>query len=397
MKKNNVLIRNASLYSENGLVENAYIKLVNGYISCIGSIETLTSYEGFEIIDLPSNYKIIPGMIDVHIHGINGSDTMDATTEALQNMAASVPSEGTTSFLATTITQDRSTIEAALKNAGDYIRNHQQPGDAEIIGIHLEGPFINKDKAGAQPLGHITDPDLLLFKKWQILCNSKIKLVTLAPELPGSEELIRYLKENKIIASIGHSNATADQVDVAIEQGLSHVTHLYNQMREFHHREPGVVGAALLKDELMVEIISDGIHSTPQAVDLAYRQKTADRLVLITDAMRAKCLKNGTYDLGGQEVTVTGNKAFLADGTLAGSVLKMGQAFKNIMEYTNCSVAEAITMSSTNAAKELGLFDRKGSIAIGKDADIVILDDHNDVYMTFCKGQLAFAKGDEQI
>lgn len=394
MTVKNILITNASIYTESGLVENAYIKLSDGFISDVGSLEDLSSHEGFERVDLPNKHKIIPGMIDVHIHGVNGADTMDANTNALQTMVTALPREGTTSFLATTITQNIDAIEKALANVGNYITNHQQPGQSEIIGIHLEGPFINKSKAGAQPIKHITDPNLDLFKRWQAISNNKIKLVTLAPEQPGATDLIKYLKTNQIIASIGHSDATFEQVESAIKDGLSHVTHLYNQMRELHHREPGVVGAALLKDELMVEIISDGIHSRQEAVNLAYRSKTSERLVLITDAMRAKCLKSGTYDLGGQQVTVKNGRAFLEDGTLAGSVLTMGQAFKNIIEFTNCQMNAAIAMSSSNPAKELGIYDRKGSITIGKDADIVVLDDNDDVMMTFCRGQLAFRRGD---
>ncbi|WP_174727620.1 N-acetylglucosamine-6-phosphate deacetylase [Mesobacillus harenae] len=391
--KKNILLRNSSIYTENGVIENGYLKISDHIISEAGSLGENPSSENFEIIELTSKHKIIPGMIDVHIHGVNGADTMDATPEALETMARALPGEGTTSFLATTITQEQAAIESALENAGHYMKN-QRPGIAEAVGIHLEGPFINENKAGAQPQGHIIDPDLVLFKKWQALSHDTIRLVTLAPEQPGGEQLIQHLKEHNIIPSIGHSDATFAQVEEAIKNGLSHATHLYNQMSSFHHREPGVVGAALLKDELMVEIISDGVHARPEAVELAFRQKTANRLVLVTDSMRAKCLKNGTYDLGGQEVTVTDDKAVLADGTLAGSILRMGQAFKNIIEFTGCSVADAISMSSTNSAKELGLFERKGSIKPGKDADIVVLDENNEIYMTFCRGQLAFKKGE---
>ncbi|WP_416149988.1 N-acetylglucosamine-6-phosphate deacetylase [Salipaludibacillus sp. HK11] len=393
MTENNLIITNASIYTEDRIIDKAYIKTSNGFISDIGYVNDLSSLDGFHHIDLPDNHKIIPGMIDIHTHGANGADTMDATIEALQTMASSVAKEGTTSFLATTMTQKQDCIEKALSNASNYIKNHQQRGQAEIVGIHLEGPFLNRAKAGAQPINQIVEPSLELFKKWQALANNHIKLVTLAPEQPGATQLINYLKVNNIIASIGHSNATFEQVEVAIAKGLSHVTHLYNQMRELHHREIGVVGAALLKDELMVEIISDGIHTSPEAVNLAFRSKTSERLVLITDSMRAKCLKNGTYDLGGQQVSVKDGKAILKDGTLAGSLLTMGDAFKNIIEFTNCSIEDAINMSSSNPAKELGVYDRKGSLAIGKDADVVVLDKFNNITHTICQGQLAFQKG----
>ncbi|MDC3418567.1 N-acetylglucosamine-6-phosphate deacetylase [Aquibacillus salsiterrae] len=396
-----VIINNATIYTEAGVLLKGFIKINNGKITDVGAGEEIANqtevgngHPSQEVIDLPAGYKMVPGMIDVHIHGANGADTMDATPEALATIAAALPREGTTSFLATTITQEVAAIETALQTAGNFITNQASSGAAEVIGIHLEGPFINEKRAGAQPLAHIIDPNVALFQKWQEIARNQIKMVTLAPEQPGGIELTRYLKETGVVASIGHSDATLAQVDDAIAQGLTHVTHLYNQMREFHHREPGVVGAALLRDDLVVEIIADGVHSRRESVQLAFRQKTADRLQLITDAMRAKCLKNGTYDLGGQEVTVKGNKAYLPDGTLAGSVLEMGHAFRNMIKFSGCQVEDAIKMSSTNAAKELGIFDRKGSIAVGKDADLVILDEDNDVYMTFCRGKLAYKRGD---
>lgn len=318
---------------------------------------------------------------------------MDATTQALQTMAKALPGEGTTSFLATTITQVNEAIEQALINASDYIEHHQSSGKAEILGIHLEGPFVNPNKAGAQPVEHIIDPNLETFKKWQELSKNTIKLVTLAPERPGGLEFIKYLNKNGIIASIGHSDATYEEVTKAITAGATQVTHLFNQMAGLHHREPGVVGAALLRDELKAEIIADGVHVRPEIVKLAYNQKHSEGLILITDAMRAKCLKNGIYNLGGQDVTVKDGKAVLSDGTLAGSILKMGQAVKNMLAYTDCPLESAIEMASVNPAKQLNVFDRKGSIAAGKDADLVILDENHDIVMTFCKGKLAFIPG----
>lgn len=204
--------------------------------------------------------------------------------------------------------------------------------------------------------------------------------------------MIRYLKERGIIASIGHTDATFQEVDEAIRAGANHLTHLYNQMRGLHHREPGVVGAAFLRKELLAEMIVDGVHVRPEMVELAYKLKGNAGLILITDSMRAKCLKNGHYDLGGQDVTVRDGKAVLADGTLAGSILKLGQAIKNIVSYTGCSLEDAIEMAAVNPAKQLKIYDRKGSITEGKDADIVILDENMDVFMTFCRGRVAFKK-----
>ncbi|WP_338787454.1 N-acetylglucosamine-6-phosphate deacetylase [Metabacillus sp. FJAT-53654] len=387
-----VMLQHGTTYAENQVIKNSYIKIDDGRITEIGPTNDLSDSSDYQIINIPDGFSIIPGMIDIHIHGANGADTMDATQEALDIMSSTLPREGTTSFLATTMTEDPSAIANALRNAGEYIDSFQSEGNAEILGIHLEGPFIHKDKAGAQPIHHILDPNLETFKLWKELSNNHIKLVTLAPELPGGGEVLQHLKNQGIIGSIAHSQATYDQVLEAIENGLNHVTHLFNQMTGLHHRDPGIVGAAFLRNELMVEIIVDGIHVRPEIVDLAFNQITDERMILITDSMRAKWLKNGVYDLGGQMVTVKDDHALLDENTLAGSVLKMKDAFKNIQEYAGCDIKSAIKMASENPAKHLKVFDRKGSISIGKDADIVVLDDQMDVFMTMCKGKIAYSK-----
>ncbi|WHY78808.1 N-acetylglucosamine-6-phosphate deacetylase [Neobacillus sp. WH10] len=391
---NHILLKGIRIYSEDKIIENGYITIKNQKITGLGTMDETIIGEDFEVIEAPAHFNAVPGFIDVHIHGVNGADTMDGTKEALNTMTVALPKEGTTSFLATTMTQEGKQIENALINAGEYIEKQTANGNAEILGLHLEGPFVNPKKAGAQPIQHIVNPNIALFEEWQKLSNGTIKLVTLAPEQPGGLEMIRYLKENGIIASLGHTDATYEQVGEAIEAGANHVTHLFNQMRGLHHREPGVVGAAFLRKELKAEIIVDGVHVHPEMVNLAYKNKQSDGLILITDSMRAKCLKNGLYDLGGQEVTVKDGKAVLADGTLAGSILKLGHAIKNILTYTGCSLEEAVEMASVNPAKQLNVFDRKGSISIGKDADIVILDENMDVYMTFCRGTLSYKKGE---
>ncbi|MFC7441463.1 N-acetylglucosamine-6-phosphate deacetylase [Laceyella putida] len=385
-----LMIRNVTIYAETGKIAPGYIELVDGKIKNFGPMNQMPDPKGVQVIELSEAHRIIPGMIDVHIHGAGGADTMDATVEALDTMAVHLAKEGTTSFLATTITQSHDNIEAALVNAAHYIEQHQAPGKAECVGVHLEGPFINKKRAGAQPPEYIVNPDREQFAKWQEMARGWIRLVTLAPEEPGGLELTRYLKETGVIASIGHSDACYHHVAEAIDAGLSHVTHLFNGMRGFHHREPGVAGAALLRDELMVEMIVDGIHIERNSVKVAYKQLTSERIVLITDSMRAKCLKSGTYDLGGQEVTVTETDARLADGTLAGSILKMKDAFKNMHHFVDCSIEQLIQMTAGNAAKELKLDDRKGSIAVGKDADIVVLDENLEVMMTICRGAIAY-------
>jgi N-acetylglucosamine-6-phosphate deacetylase len=390
-----IILRNAKIYSENQVIERGFIKIDLGKITEVGKDDQGRIVEGYQEVFLPKDFHVVPGLIDVHIHGAASADIMDGTEKALEVMCAALPKEGTTSFFATTMTQEPEVIEKALINVKKYIETNQIPGLAEIVGIHLEGPFVNQTMAGAQPKQYIMNPELALFQKWQSLAGGHIKLVTLAPETPNGIEFVRHLTDTGVIASMGHTNATYEETEKAIEAGLTHVTHLFNQMRGLHHREPAAVGSALLKDELFVEMIVDGIHIHPEMVRLAYKQKPLDKMLLITDAMRAKGLSDGNYDLGGQHVFVRDGKVTLKNGTLAGSVLKMNVALKNMMMFTGCSLEEAIMMASANPARHLGLYDRKGSLASGKDADIVILDEKLNVHMTFCRGQLAFQKGEE--
>lgn len=378
---------------ENETAEGIYIYIEDGKINEMGPIEKVPSrLQEAEKIELSKEHTVVPGFIDVHIHGAAGADTMDATPEALTVMANALPAEGTTSFLATTITQKHENIEKALANAAHYCEHRNSPGKAEILGIHLEGPFINAKHKGAQPEEYILNPDLSLFKKWQKLAGGRIKLVTIAPELENGLEFVRYLDKNGVVASIGHTDAVYEEMEKAVKAGAKHVTHLFNGMRGIHHREPGAAGAALLFKELMVELIADGIHVHPEVMKLISRAKGTDGMILITDAMRAKCLKNGIYDLGGQDVSVSGGKALLADGTLAGSILKMNDSIKNTINATEISLEEAVKMASSNPAKQLKVFDRKGSIALGKDADITVLTSDYQVDLTICRGEVAFKK-----
>ncbi|MEI5908217.1 N-acetylglucosamine-6-phosphate deacetylase [Bacillus spongiae] len=388
-------IENVKIYGESSIFDSGFIKIDKGMIREIGSMDELTSMDGYYKLPVPNGMCIVPGMIDLHIHGVNSADAMDSTFESLDRMTMALPKEGTTSFLATTMTERIPIIEQALGNIGDYINQGQRVGRAELIGVHLEGPFINKEKAGAQPIEYILMPDVNLFKRWLEYSKNTIKVVTLAPEVDKDFQLVHYLSKNGIVASAGHSNVSFERAYEAIDEGINHITHLFNQMSGFHHRDPGLVGAAFTRKEVMVELIADGIHVRPEVVDIAFRQVTEERMILITDSMRAKGMKNGDYDLGGQQITVKDGKALLDENTLAGSVLKMIDAFKNIQRFAQCDIVQAIKMTSENPAKQLNLFHRKGSVAPGKDADLVLLDQELNVYMTICRGKVAFNRSDE--
>lgn len=390
-----LVIRGGIIYTEQEMIQDGWLLVEDGKLVAFGKRDEYP--RNCETILLPATATILPGMIDVHIHGIAGVDVMDASLNALKTMARSLAREGTTAFLATTITQSEEAIEKALVNAADYIDAHQVENGAECLGIHLEGPFVNPKRKGAQPGDYLRSPDLNLMRKWIHLAREHIRLVTLAPELENGLALIHMLKQMGVIASIGHSDATYQECLTAIESGASHVTHLFNGMRGLHHREIGVAGAAFLQDELMVELIADGIHVSKDMIQIAMRQVTSNRLILITDAMRAKCLKNGTYDLGGQTVFVQGEKACLEDGTLAGSILKMNDAVWNIRSFTDATWRDVIRMTAENPAKELGIFDRKGSLALGKDADVIALGETGEVLLTLCRGHIAYQKEKNQF
>ncbi|MEC1288842.1 N-acetylglucosamine-6-phosphate deacetylase [Bacillus mojavensis] len=384
-----LLLSGISIVTENEVIKNGYVGVKDGKISAVSAERPIEQYA--KEIQGPRDAVLLPGMIDIHIHGGYGADTMDASFSALDTMSSRLPEEGTTSFLATTITQEHGQISQALVNAKDWKSAEDSSSlGAELIGIHLEGPFVSPKRAGAQPKEWIRPSDLALFKKWQQEAGGLIKIVTLAPEEDQHFELIRYLKDESIIASMGHTDADSALLLEAFEAGASHMTHLYNAMSPFHHREPGVIGTALAHEGYVTELIADGIHSHPLAAKLAFLAKGSSKLILITDSMRAKGLKDGVYEFGGQSVTVKGKTALLPDGTLAGSILKMNEGAQHMRAFTNSSWTDIANITSANAAKQLGIFDRKGSITEGKDADLVIVSSECEVLLTICRGNIAF-------
>lgn len=339
--------------------------------------------------ELPEEYVVVPGFIDEHVHGAAGSDAMDGTMEDLGKIANALASEGTTAFLATTMTQSPENITKALKAVKAYRELSPESG-AEILGVHLEGPFISKDFVGAQPIEYLAKPSVEVIKKYQDASGDCVRIVTLAPEVEGSTELIKYLVSQNIVASIGHTNATYVDVKKAVEVGATNLTHTYNAMKPLHHREVGTVGSGFLFDELNCECICDGIHVSGPAIQLLHKNKPADKMTLITDAMRAKHMPDGVSELGGQVVIVKNGEARLENGTLAGSVLKMNNAVKNVMKFLNLPLEEVVKLASQNPAKNLGVFDQMGSIKEGKRADFVILDKDLNVVQTVRNGKVIY-------
>jgi N-acetylglucosamine-6-phosphate deacetylase len=384
------IITGPLVYLEDGPQRLAVV-IHEGKIEAIIDPSQMGQYADLQIIELPNSYHLIPGMIDMHIHGMLGVDVMDATPQALQTMVENLPKEGVTGFLATTMTMATQDIEKAIANVATFSQKINQPG-AQILGLHLEGPFISPEKLGAHRREFVLEPGIDLFNQWQVLANDLIKLVTIAPEVSGAMAFIEYLTKQGVIASIGHSNASYTQTQQAIENGCCHVTHIFNAMSGLHHREPGVALAALMSSAL-IELIADGIHVCPAMMKFILSVKTLDQLCLVTDAMRAKCMPDGEYDLGGQTVTVANDSARLSGGTLAGSILTMQKALKNLVTLNLCSLSDITHFTAINPAKQLGIFGHKGSIAIGKDADLVVLDEQYNIHQTFCLGKVSFQSG----
>ncbi|QKY69954.1 N-acetylglucosamine-6-phosphate deacetylase [Lentibacillus sp. CBA3610] len=383
--ENDVYIKNAAIFTEEDGVINGSLVIEETKIKAI-HMEEQTPPDDVTVID-GEGLNLIPGFIDGHIHGAAGADVMDATEEALDTMAGALPEEGTTSFLATTITQSPQNISKALENVAVY---SSKQGKAEVIGVHLEGPFIEASKKGAQPLEYIMGPDIDQFKYWQELSGNSIKTTTMAPEHDTTGEFIQYLYQSGVNVSAGHTDAGFEAIKKAIPYGLRQLTHLCNAMNGIHHRDIGAVGAAFQLEEIRAELIADGIHVSPEMLQLIFSNLGSERLILITDAMRAKCLQAGNYELGGQPVTVTDDRAVLEDGTLAGSILKMQQGAQQMLRLENASIENVVQMASENPAKQLNIFDRKGSIRTGKDADLLLVDDNLQIKYTICRGAVAY-------
>lgn len=375
--------KNASVYAEGkGIIRTSVyfddkIRQIGGYVA------------GAEEIELPENAVVLPGFIDEHIHGAGGSDAMDGNTKDLAIIAETVAKEGTTSFLATTMTQSKENILKAMRAVKEYREAAGEQG-ARIAGVHLEGPFIAAAHKGAQPLEYVAAPDAKTFDEYNAACGNAIKIITLAPETDGALDFIRHIVAQGTVVSVGHTGAKYAEVKAAMEAGATNVTHTYNAQSPLHHREIGVVGSALLLEDLYCELICDTIHVSVPAMQLLVKNKRADKLALITDAMRAKGLADGVSELGGQTVYVKGGEARLADGTLAGSVLRMNRALQNMVEKVGVPLTQAVDYCTINPARTLKMENEAGSIAEGKRADFAVLNDKFDVLYTVRDGKIIY-------
>ena len=373
-------IVNGKIVLENQIVENKVLVFNEKIIDIVNEAP-----KDCEIIDANGNY-VCPGLIDIHIHGNMGKDTMDGTDDAICTIAKSIARHGVSSFLPTTMTMD----EKSITNAIDTIKKYMDKDTkgAQIIGTHLEGPFINKDYKGAQNEKFIVAPTYEFIEKYKDV----IKIITYAPEKDVDMEFTKKIKANTdIVLSIGHSKATYDEAKEAINMGASNITHTFNGMSGLNHRNPGVVGAALTTN-VYCEVIADEIHIMKDLFQFILNNKGEDKIILITDSIEAGGLEDGEYSLGGQKVIVKSNQARLESGSLAGSVMPLNKMVYNFMNNTNLDMRKVIKLASINPAKSIGIDNKKGSIEIGKDADIAIFDKDINCHMTINCGKVIYKK-----
>lgn len=352
--------------------------------------------------------RILPGLIDVHTHGAYGFDTNDGNEEGLRYWVSHIPQEGVTSILPTTVTQSKVVLKQALKSVASVIETGYE--GAEILGVHFEGPYLDVYFKGAQPQEAIVPASIEEFQEYQRYANGWIKYITLASEHDRkiieqknmtdmscgtskvalkTHQLIRYCGQNGVVVSLGHSSAGYEETMKAIDEGATSVTHVFNGMAPFHHRNPGLLGAALTDDRLYGELICDGHHTHLAVINLFFRCKGADKGILITDSLSAKYGKAGEhYELGGHEIFIDekGTARLSESGTIAGSTLKMNEGLRIAVEEAGVPEQYVINACTINPARMLGVDDRKGKLCVGYDADIVVLDDGYQVIQTYCRG-----------
>jgi len=366
--------RNVQVVLEQQLVENGWVVVQNDRIAAIGAADQ-------QLPELPADVNVVdgaggylvPGFIDIHVHGGAGEDFMTAEQEQLDTITRFHMENGTTAMLATTVTGAFEHLNAVLDEVQKYQRKPMPY--AQLVGVHLEGPFVNPKWKGAQNESYMIQPQLSWLDAWTKSYPGIIKLQTLAPEIEGAAPYIAALKEQGIVAACGHTDARYEDVQAAVQHGLSHAVHTFNAMTGLHHRQPGTVGAVLTMPEITAEIIADGEHVNPVAIKVLLLAKGAEGVVLVTDAMSAAGMPDGEYMLGELPVVVKDNIARLKDGgSLAGSTLTMIRGFQYMIETLGASIVEASRMASLNPAKVIGLEQNYGSIAVGKRADLLLLD-----------------------
>lgn len=380
-------IANAMISSESA--NRVTIDCSNGRISRIDDKSGAPTYP--KTLDAGGRL-VAPGLIDVHIQGAGGADILDGSEEAFATIARTCARAGVTSFVATTVFRpggDNSHLEAAAKACGKDL------GGARMIGIHLEGPFIAPEKRGMIRPDNICSVSMSILDEIRELTGSALKIMTLAPELPGCLDMIRELRRRGVVCAFAHSAADYSQTVAGIDAGITQATHLFNAMPSIHHRAPGPVPAILESSGVTAQVIPDGVHIHPSVVRMVWRALGRDRFISITDGVRALGLPDGTYEYNGVTFESHGGAARYRDGTLIGTATGLCTLVKRLAEFTGCSIDDAIRTATETPARSLGISDRKGGTAVGKDADMVIFSDDGTVWKTIVGGRVVYETPEE--
>lgn len=382
-----IILRNGTIYQPHQIIPQGDIWLENGRIKAISG-EHIQNDGNASVIDVQGQI-ISPGFIDLHIYGGGGASVMDATPEAVHTILRTHAQYGTTGMLVSTVTAEIPLLFSALQaiDQAAQISPAESQG-AKVLGVHLESCFLAAPKRGAHKLEWLQTPSIPLFQQLQSASGGRIKLMTIAPELAGAAELIEYVWTQGVVASFGHTDADYDTAVAWIRKGMHICTHLFNAMNGLGHRTPGGAGAFLTESAAMVQIIPDGVHVHPAALELAYRAKGADKICLVTDSLMVAGTDITEFYFFDRLAKATDRACFLPDGTLAGSKLTMNRAVKLFHETTSATLHEALHMASLNPAKAIGLDQHKGSLEVGKDADVLVMDHDLNVHMTFVEGML---------
>ena len=353
-----------------------------------GKITDILPYGTKEADEDYGEKRILPGFIDVHTHGAYGFDTNDAEPEGLRDWMKRIPEEGVTAILPTTVTQMPEVLTEALRNVAAVVKEGYE--GAEILGVHFEGPYLDMEYKGAQPPEAIATAAVEQFKMYPEAAEGLIKYITMAPEHDRNFALTRHCRETGVVVSMGHSSATYEQAMLGIANGATSMTHVYNGMTPYHHRKPGLVGAAFRVRDIYGEIICDGCHSHLAALNNYFQAKGRDYGIMVSDSLRAKhCPPGGSYQLGGHDIEIgeDGLARLKGTDTIAGSTLNMNKGLKILVEKALVPLDAAINSCTLNPARCLGVDDRKGKLVVGYDADIVVLEDNYDVVQTYCRGK----------
>ena len=373
------------LWDGTKLLDMPVVVIEDGRIASISTRAAKETPGDAQVIDFPGS-TLGPALFDVHNHGAKGHDVMEATPAALDAIGSFLSSRGTGSYLATTVTAPLNTTLWSLSGLAKLLERPAVAGQARPIGIHLEGPFLSHSKRGVQPAEHLLAPDIATFDRFFDAAEGHIRLMTLAPELPGAVELAAHATARGVRVSLGHSNATAAETRAAIAAGAVSATHTFNAMRPLDHREPGILGTVLTCDTLFAEMICDGIHTAREMAKLWWRAKGPERAILVTDAMSAAGMPDGEYQLGGFAVQVANGRAMVGD-TLAGSVLTLDRALANFVEFTGAPLEQALRLATVNPAAMTGLGDQAGSVAVGQPASLVAVDRAGKLVGSVVNGQ----------